>query len=610
MPTRDDTILLCLSAAPSNRRIIRAASAMRAGEETAMIALFVETPGYEKLPRADRDRLRENMAEAERAGAQVEVVSGGDIPFQIAEYARLANIRRIVIGQSDAQSRRLFPRPDFSETLLRLLPEAEVHIIPDGSKRARYHAPEPGNFSPGQIARDMILSLGLLAAATLLGALFDRLGFTNTNIVMAYLLGVLGISVATSHRGYSLISAIAAVFLFNYFFVQPRFSLNAYEPGYPVTFVVMFLTAFLTGTLAIRFKGIARQASQAAFRTKIISDTDQMLAKVRSREEILRVCAAQTAKLLEQPFTLLDAAEEPEDGPGVEIFPIGVQERVYARLRVDGSERRLDVAEHGILLSILGECGLALENEQNAREKEEAAVQIENERMRSTLLRAISHDLRTPLTAISGSASSLLEHGESFDAETRRTLCEDIYEESLWLNTMVENLLASTRLEQGRAQLRLSTELIDEILDEAVRHVRPAARGRRIEIAAAEELLLVRADAQLIVQVLVNLLDNGLKHTPPESSLRLSAERDGDFVTVSVEDEGAGIPDEEKGKIFDMFYTGSSGVSDGRRSLGFGLALCQTIVDAHGGKIWVEDREPHGAAFRFTLPAEEVALNG
>ena len=129
-------------------------------------------------------------------------------------------------------------------------------------------------------------------------------------------------------------------------------------------------------------------------------------------------------------------------------------------------------------------------------------------------------------------------------------------------------------------------------------------------VLVADQAEMLRADAQLIVQVLVNLLDNGLKHTPPESSLRLSAERDGGFVTVSVEDEGAGIPDEEKGKIFDMFYTGSSGVSDGRRSLGFGLALCRTIVDAHGGKIWVEDREPHGAAFRFTLPAEEVALNG
>ena len=610
MSTQDETILLCLSAAPSNRKIIRAAAAMRGDSGTKLIALFVETPGHTRLPQADRERLRANMAEAERVGAQIKVVSGSDIPFQIAEYARLSNIRRIVIGQSDVQRRRLIPRPDFSETLLRSLPEAELHIIPDGSKRARYRAPEPEDFSPKQIARDLALSLGLLAAATLLGALFDHLGFTNTNIVMAYLLGVLGISVATSHRGYSLSSAIAAVFLFNYFFVQPRFTLNAYEPGYPVTFVVMFLTAFLTGTLAIRFKSIARQASQAAFRTRIISDTDQLLAKARTREEILAVCAGQTGKLLEQPFTLLGAEEPAEIGERDEIFPIGVQERVYARLRLDGSGGLPDAAEHGILLSILGECGLALENERNAREKEEAAVQIENERMRSTLLRAVSHDLRTPLTAISGSASSLLEQGESFDAETRRALCTEIYEESLWLNTMVENLLASTRLEQGRAQLRLSTELVEELLEESARHVRPVARGHRIEVVPPEELLLVRADAQLIVQVLVNLLDNGLKHTPPETTLRLSAVRRGAFAELSVEDDGEGVADEEKNKIFELYYTGSGGVSDGRRSLGFGLALCRTIVQAHGGEIRVEDRLPHGAAFRFTLPAEEVEMHG
>ena len=610
MSTQDETILLCLSAAPSNRKIIRAAAAMRGDSGAKLIALFVETPGQARLPQADRERLRANMAEAERVGAQIEVVSGSDIPFQIAEYARLSNIRRIVIGQSDAQRRRLIPQPDFSETLLRSLPDAEVHIIPDGSKRARYRAPEPTDFSPKQIARDLALSLGLLTAATVLGALFDRLGFTNTNIVMAYLLGVLGISVATSHRGYSLCSAIAAVFLFNYFFVQPRFTLNAYEPGYPVTFVVMFLTAFLTGTLAIRFKSIARQASQAAFRTRIISDTDQLLAKARTREEILAVCAGQTGKLLEQPFTLLDAEGETESGEDGELLPIGVQERVYAWLRLDGSSGLPDAAEHGILLSILGECGLALENERNAREKEEAAVQIENERMRSTLLRAVSHDLRTPLTAISGSASSLLEQGESFDAETRRALCTEIYEESLWLNTMVENLLASTRLEQGRTHLRLSTELVEELLEDAARHVRPVARGHRIEVTAPEELLLVRADAQLIVQVLVNLLDNGLKHTPPGTTLRLSAVRRGAFAELSVEDDGEGVADAEKEKIFELYYTGSGGVSDGRRSLGFGLALCRTIVQAHGGEIRVEDRVPHGAAFRFTLPAEEVEMHG
>ena len=175
---------------------------------------------------------------------------------------------------------------------------------------------------------------------------------------------------------------------------------------------------------------------------------------------------------------------------------------------------------------------------------------------------------------------------------------------------MVENLLASTRLEQGRTHLRLSTELVEELLEDAARHVRPVARGHRIEVTAPEELLLVRADAQLIVQVLVNLLDNGLKHTPPGTTLRLSAVRRGAFAELSVEDDGEGVADAEKEKIFELYYTGSGGVSDGRRSLGFGLALCRTIVQAHGGEIRVEDRVPHGAAFRFTLPAEEVEMHG
>ena len=239
----------------------------------------------------------------------------------------------------------------------------------------------------------------------------------------------------------------------------------------------------------------------------------------------------------------------------------------------------------------------ARQAEENAREREAATVQIENERLRSTLLRAISHDLRTPLTSISGNASNLLSHGDSFDEATRQSLYRSIYEDSLWLNHMVENLLASTRLENGEAKLSFSTEVLEDILEEAASHVRAFSPNHQILVESPSEMILVRADA-------------AVKYTPEGSTVRVSAEKRGGTAYITVADNGPGVPDEHKPKIFDMFYTGDQSVSDGRRSLGFGLALCKTIIKAHGGEISVSDNVPHGAVFTFSLPAEEVPLNG
>ena len=252
---------------------------------------------------------------------------------------------------------------------------------------------------------------------------------------------------------------------------------------------------------------------------------------------------------------------------------------------------------------------LASRMKEYARESAQAAMQIEKEQLRADLLRSISHDLRTPLTSISGNASNLLSNENEFSQETRMQIYGDIYDDSMWLIKLVENLLSVTRIEDGRMDLRMSAELMDEVIAEAMRHTDRNRAGRKIEVSSDEEFILGKMDARLIVKVVINLVDNAVKYTPEGAQIRIHTGKKDGMVVVSVSDTGPGIPDEQKSKVFEMIYTGTNRAADGRRSLGLGLGLCRSIIRAHGGEIWVSDNKPQGAVFTFTLPAEEVTLH-
>ena len=183
-----------------------------------------------------------------------------------------------------------------------------------------------------------------------------------------------------------------------------------------------------------------------------------------------------------------------------------------------------------------------------------------------------------------------------------------MYDDSLWLINLVENLLSVTRIEDGTMKLRLSAELLDDVVSEALRHVNRKSVEHKITVRQKEEFMLVRADAQLVVQVIINIVNNAVKYTPAGSEIVITTDKQDGMAVVEIADNGPGIPDEEKTNIFDMFYTLNKGVVDSRRSLGLGLALCKSIISAHGGEIMVMDNQPAGSIFRFTLPIEEVML--
>lgn len=499
---------------------------------------------------------------------------------------------------------------------------------------------------------DVIKSIGMIVLASAIGFGFWRLGMSEANIIMVYILGVLITSVITTHQIYSLIASVVSVFVFNFLFTEPRYTLLAYDKDYPVTFVTMFVAAFLTGSLAIRLKRQARQAAQAAYRTRILLDTNQLLEGVAGKEQIITVTATQLIKLLNRDMIIYpvekDALSAPmlftvngesisdtylsdeekavsswvlsnnrHAGATTDTYPkakclylsIRTNNAIYGILGIVIDGKPLDSFENSILLSILGECALALENAKNAREKAESALLAQKEQLRANLLRSISHDLRTPLTSISGNASNLLSNGDKFDDETKKQLYSDIYDDSLWLNNLVENLLSVTRIEEGKMNIRLQTELLDEVIAEALQHISREKTEHRIVFRSSEEFMLVRVDARMIMQVVINMVDNAIKYTQKDSEITISTQKCKDKAVVRIEDNGPGIPDEMKPLVFEMFYSGAKNIADSRRSLGLGLSLCKSIITAHDGELVLSDNVPHGAVFTFSLPIEEVDLH-
>ena len=412
----------------------------------------------------------------------------------------------------------------------------------------------------------------------------------------------------------------------------------------------MFLAALLTSSLAVKLKNHAGQSAKSAYRTKVLFDTNQLLQQAKDKNEIVSATANQLIKLLDKDivfylteneklgephiFTVsndranneMTGAKEKAVAEWVQknnkhagattetlsnakclYLSIRVNSRVYGVVGIYIGEEPLDSFEKSILLSILGECALSLENEKNAREKEEAAILAKNEQLRANLLRAISHDLRTPLTSISGNASNLLSNGNSFDETTK--LYSDIYDDSMWLINLVENLLSVTRLDEGRLNLNITEDLVDDVISEALHHVNRKSVEHHISVHNKEEYLLAKMDAKLMVQVIINMVDNAIKYTPKGSNILIKTWKHGDKAVISIADDGDGIPDDMKERVFDMFYSGANNIADSRRSLGLGLSLCRSIVNAHGGKIEVSDNTPHGAVFTITLSAGEVKIH-
>ena len=651
--TGRERILVCVSASPTSSDVIRRAAGLSRSMGAELIALYVEDT--ETQDEAQEKAVHEHLSLAERQGAVITTVYGNDPATAIAQYARVSGITKIVLGKSPGRHGIFAPKDTLMSRLNELAPDVEIVIVPN-------HLPDDKRrFSLKRMlhgeritAGDLVRTVLILALCTGVGFLFSSVGLAITNVVLIYILGVMAVALFTTGYIYSLLSSLLSVLIFNFFFTEPYYSLQS-SPDYFATFAVMFAAAILSSSLTSRIKAQSVLTANKAYQTEVLLSTSQLLQKTDDRHAILNVMLQQLSRLLEHSvlyynrvddvlsaepvlneidgdggFSQVDLRVEREAAEWVGrngkhagrstrkysqarclYMAIRSDKRVWAvvGIRADNAPS-IDEYRKNLMISILDECALAIEKDHMTREKQRMEENARQEALRANLLRGISHDLRTPLTSISGNAAILLEDLGDLDKARKKELCASIYEDAIWLNGLVENLLTITRTENGTMKLNIQSELVSDAIEEALRHLDRDAVKRKIVTDLQDDLLMAQMDAALIVQVLINLINNAIKHTPEDAKITIGAKADRGTAVLWVEDEGQGIPEGDEDRVFEMFYTGVKRSPDSRRGIGLGLALCRSIIQAHGEEIRVEHVQPHGARFVFTLPLAEVKEYG
>lgn len=648
----EEHVLICLSSAPSNAKVIRTAARMASAFDGLFTALFVETPNTKEFEKDNRISLEKNLKLAEQLGARIATVYGEDIAGQISEYAKISGVSKIVLGRSNTRKGLFINKKTLVDKLTELAPNIDIYIIPDNSKKynkINIKKIEISKFTVIDIAK----TLGVLLITTITGLIFYNLGYGESNIIIMYLLGVLITSIITSGKTYGVLISILGVLTYDFMFTEPRLTLKAYDASYPVTFLVMLVSSIISSKLATRVKIEAQNSAKKAYRTEVLLETSQKFQIAKSKEEIFNETAYQTKKLLDKTiilYTKNDAGNlEPiifekdnntdikqyiteeehavaewvyknkkhagattDTLPGAKCLYLAIRnyEKSFAVIAIPIDKNEiLDPFEKNLLIAVLGESAISLEKEEINISKNKIKMKADQEKLRANLLRAISHDLRTPLTSISGNAGILMKNSNILNDEKKQELYSDIYDDSMWLINLVENLLSITRIENGSMNIKIEPELIDEVIQEALLHINRKKSEYNIEVLVEDDLLMAKMDSRLIIQVIINIVDNAIKYTPRGSNIKISANKRGKMIVVEISDNGDGINDLAKEKLFDMFFTINDKHGDGRRGLGLGLSLCKSIIDAHGGEIYIKNNVPKGSIFGFTLHAEEVKVD-
>jgi two-component system, OmpR family, sensor histidine kinase KdpD len=628
-----ERILVCVGPGPWSTRLVRAAKRMADQLGAEWIAAYVETPAQLRLPAEAKDGVIQTLRLAESLGGQSITLSGPTMSEALLAYAHDRNVSKIVVGKPTRTRWQRLLFGSIVDTLVAGSGDIDVYVI-----RGREAGAQPAPARRAPPATDWLAygrAVAAVAAAT--GVAWLLFPFSElSNLVMIYLLGITAVAMRTG-RGPSLIAAILSVAAFDFFFVPPYLTFAVTDLHYVLTFAVMLVVGLVISDLTVRTRAQAAAAQHREQQTASLYAMSRELAITRGVDPLLGVAVRHIREVFSYPVAVLMA--EPAGGLAawsgsqfeVDANDLGVGRWVYehrqpAGLGTDtlpgasalylpllGSTGPLGVLgvrpvdRHALdeperlhrLETFAGQTALALERARLAEDAQAAQMRIETERLRNSLLSSVSHDLRTPLAAITGAVSTILESGPRLGAGTQRELLESVHEEADRLNRLVQNLLEMTRLESGAVALTRELHPPEEVIGAALSRMGSRLTGRRVTTRVPPDLPLVPMDDVLVEQVLINLLDNALKYTPSASPVEIIATAGEANVTIEVADRGPGLPPGEEDRVFEKFHRAEPTTA---RGAGLGLAICRGIVQAHGGRIWAQNLPGGGVAFLFTLP--------
>ncbi len=650
MPT-SDVILACIGSSPSSSRIIRTATRMAEAHHSKWIALYIETTKSQKLSKEDKERLDENFSLAEQLGGEVVTVYADNIVEQIIQYAKFRNVTKIIIGKNHRKTNNSFRfyAKDIVDKLMDSNSYIDVYVIPNSIPNKKKNKLILNKNKNLKISiKEVLISSLIMFVATMISLFFDYLGLSEVNVIMIFILGVIIVNIKTTGYVLGFIFSIISVMLFNFFFIDPKFSLQFYDKNYLATFPIMLVVTFIIGTLTNKIQREARNSLARENRTQTLYRVSKKLLSATGTTDVVAIGIKYISRLLERtvvcylckdnklsaPFVynrdkgkkdliLLNKEEEAvaywtflndkESGRGTNTFygakgyymPLKSHGKILGVLGISCLDGILKSEQKFIFETVASQIYIALDREILAEKQKNSKLEIESERLRSNLLRSISHDLRSPLAGIKGSVTTIIENGKFISRETKEELLQDIYEDTEWLIRLVENLLSMTRFDAGKMKIKKDMELVEEVVYEAVQRTSKRFKDHKIKVTVPDNVIIAPMDGSLIEQVLINLLDNALKFTPKGSLIEVKAYENEEKIIFQVIDNGMGISDDILTHIFDRFFTNGSEISDSRRGVGLGLAICKSIVEAHGGVIDAYNKKEGGAIFRFNIPKEE-----
>jgi two-component system sensor histidine kinase KdpD len=638
-----DRVLVAIGPDEQAEQLVRAGKRIADALDAGWSVVYVETPALLRLSAAERDRRIDLLRLAESLGAETVTLDGPSAAATLIEYARTRRATRVIVGSPKSKGWRSWFQSSTPVQLIKHGQGFDVITIAPSDQAAPRRSPSSidglmGAAQPIRWDRYAWAVFTTAVCTAIAFGLYPR--FELSNLVMLYLLGVT-IAGLRLGRGPSLLTSLLNVAAFDFFFVPPRFTFAIADVQYLVTFAVMLIIALVIANLMASIRQQTRVAGARERRTALLYAMSRELAATRGLSSLARVAVNHVAEVFQCEAVILlpDATgklQYPRDphldvsfrradlavaqwvvdhgqraglgsdtlaaAPGL-YLPLGDERQRLGVLAVlPENQRRVLLPEQRHLLeTFAGQIGIALERARLAEAAEAASLDAERESLRNTLLASISHDLRTPLAVMAGAGSTLADRGATLDEQTRVSLARSIENKAREMSDLVSNVLDLMRFESGQVVLRTDWEALDDLVGTALHGVEQQLARHVVDLRLPADLPPVLVDAKLIVQVFANLFNNIGKYTPAGTHVSVSAAADGKAVRVMVEDNGPGLPPGDPARLFDKFQRGDEeGAIVG---VGLGLAICQAIIQAHGGEIEAHRREPSGAQFEFTLPA-------